>query len=281
MLPDEQATGEAGAVETTTTQAAPEAAVSSQEQGGAEAERNWDAEAREQGWVPEAEFKGNKRPAKFLDAKEFVERGEHILPIIKQERAKLDKEYGERFAKLEKVTNRTIEGLKAQHEKELAGLKEQREVALDKGDGAAVRKIEKQIEAHEKTAPEIDKPVEAKTDNKATETSWIEKNDWYTSNKTMRGFAIAHSQEIASPDLPMAENLRLTEEAVRKEFPLHFAKSGANGHAPVDGGGSQRNTTTDPLAKLPAEARAQAEKDMKAYPQMYPNAKAWVAAYNS
>ena len=49
----------------------------------------FEPQAREMGWVPESEFKGEKRPAKFLSAKEFVQRGEEFLPIVRAQNREL------------------------------------------------------------------------------------------------------------------------------------------------------------------------------------------------
>ena len=44
-------------------------------------EQDYEADALEMGWSPEDKFKGKKE--NWVSAKEFVERGEHLLPILK------------------------------------------------------------------------------------------------------------------------------------------------------------------------------------------------------
>ena len=96
---------------------------------------------------------------------------------------------------------------------------------------------------------------------------------------------VNYSNRIKSPDLSLEENLKRTEEYVRKKFPEKFGTTttkAANGHAAVDGGGMAPGAMkTDPLSKLPNEARAQAKADMAKFPKMYPSAEAWIKAYNS
>lgn len=53
-------------------------------------ERDYDAEARDMGWVEEDKFRGPK--GQWTDAKTFVEKGEHILPILRATRDKLRNE---------------------------------------------------------------------------------------------------------------------------------------------------------------------------------------------
>lgn len=199
--------------------------------------RDYEAEARSMGWVPEAEWKGERKPSKFLDAKDFVERGETVIPILRSQLERERKESEERFSKLEKMNQKTIERLKAQHAAELEGMKAKREEAVKAGNVDEFRKIDKQIADHEKSAPDNEPEPEAtKEDPKAVEAEWAKNNDWYGKDETMTGWAVWYSQSIARPGLSMADNLKQTEEAVRKKFPLHFNKAGANGHAPVDRG---------------------------------------------
>src|SRR5574337_489576 len=55
-----------------------------------DSERDYESEAKEMGWRPQAQYKGD--PEKWVDAQEFVERGEHILPILKANTNKLRSE---------------------------------------------------------------------------------------------------------------------------------------------------------------------------------------------
>jgi hypothetical protein len=87
-----------------------EAVTTIDDTGDAGGEDTAEAEAREMGWVPESEWKGDKKPAKFFSAAEFIERGQTILPIVqkraKDAEAKLDalkKEHEDRFAKIERM----------------------------------------------------------------------------------------------------------------------------------------------------------------------------------
>lgn len=282
MLPDEQATGEAGAVETTSPAAA-EAALSSLDQGGSEAERDYEAEAREMGWFPEAEFKGKKRPAEFLDAKTFVERGEHVLPIIKREREKMEKEFGARLSKMEKMGEKTIAKLIETHEAEIAGLQAQKDEAITKGDVAGVRKIEAKIDKANASAPTAEPVKSAEEVYEESVSKFKADNDWYDTDDDLTIEANVYSQRLLAkdPKLTLEDNLKKTAAYIRGKYPLKF-KTDANAHAPVDspalnsGGGK-----SDPLARLSSEEKAAAARDMARFPKIYPNAQAWLKAYNS
>lgn len=46
-----------------------------------------ESEAREQGWLPKDEFKGD--PDKWVSADEFVERGRHVMPLLRKNNERL------------------------------------------------------------------------------------------------------------------------------------------------------------------------------------------------
>jgi len=272
-MTDEQG-GAAAVVDTTT--AASEAAVSSQEQAS---ERDFDAEARDMGWRPKEEWTG--KPDNWKDAKTYVEYDE-----VKAKVSKVEREYAERFKKLESVNAKTVERLQAAHEKEVAELKVARKEAIKGGDVAEVERLDEAIEASKADAP--DKP--SKKTDADIQAEWVAENTWYESDAKMRRIALGVSNDLAAgkPDMTLAENLKLTMKALADEYP-EFNWTGkkqstpaANGHAAVDGGGNSPGAIrTDPLAKLTAEARAQAKSDMTKFPKIYPTADAWVKAYNS
>src|ERR1035437_41282 len=62
---------------------------------------NTEVEARQLGWVPEAEFRGEKE--RWIDADTFVERGKHIMPILQKNNEKLQGQLREESAKREKL----------------------------------------------------------------------------------------------------------------------------------------------------------------------------------
>jgi hypothetical protein len=67
------------------------------------------AEARQLGWVPQAEFRGDK--SRWVDADQFVERGHQIMPILRQNNAQLKQQLDGTNAKLKEALD-AIEELK-------------------------------------------------------------------------------------------------------------------------------------------------------------------------
>lgn len=277
-----------------------EAAVDTVDAAPAVVERDWEAEARDQGWVPEAEFKGEKKPRKFLTAEEFVERGDWADSITK----KVEARYETRFKNLERVSTRTIASLEAQHAKEIAGLKTERRAAIKDGDADKVEEIDGKIDALKEQGAEA--PSSSKTkgyddyaddfapdtqdgaDYQVLVTSFVQKNPWMIDEPEMASYAqeVSKANAAANPSIGFKANMKYVLERVQRKFPAYFKsednETAANAHAAVDGGGSHSGPAgkSSPLDKLPAEARQQARADMAKYPKIYPNADAWVRAYN-
>lgn len=262
--------GEAAELETT--EAAHEAAVSSGDE----------ALARKLGWVPEDEFKGERRPAKFKTAQEYID---DTPPSVLKIAERLEKDFEGRLARIEKMGNKTVKLLQAQHEQEISTLKADRRVAAKAGDEAEVERISEKIEQAQNNGPDKDEVHDV---NEA----FAKRNDWYGTDEELTAIAIGISQDVlaayskAHPgkEMPPEDMFDAVEKKV-KATTTYKAKTktpGANGHASVDGGSdSPAPAKGDPLASLPAEARAQAKEDMKNYPKIYPTTKAWVDAYKS
>jgi hypothetical protein len=280
------------AIEPTTT--APEAVVLSAETVTEPVARDYDAEAKDMGWVPENEFRGPKE--RWKPAQQFVEDGENILPIVRAEnkrlKAEIDKinaDYATRFDRLDKAAQVTIKAAKAQFERELATLQSTREAAVKDGDVAAFKAADKQLNDHVANAPKVeDFEAKPKADDKqagdTTQADWEKANPWYGTDDALTEAAIGISQNLLrkNPNITMAENLRLTDAAMKERFPLKFGgKSGANGHAPVDGGGDPKSPPrTDTLtAKLPSEALSMAKQAVK--DGTYKSTEDWAKVYFS
>lgn len=262
-------------------------------------ERNFEQEARAAGWVPEAEFKGEKKPAVFVDAETFVKRGEELIPFIRKENkelkaelAKKEADFAKRLERIEKVNKTTFEAQQRQHEADLARVRSEQRAAVAAGDTDEFDRLEKVKDGLQKSAPkleEADKPLTPEQEFEAKKKAFIDENSWFDEDKDpdLYDWVVGRSQRIGNnhPNKTFEQVMAQTVADAKKQFPEKFGgkKPASNGQSAVDDGGafSGFGGKADPLAKLPAEARAQAKKDMAAFPKTYPNADAWVKAYNS
>lgn len=249
--------------------------------------RDYEAEARDMGWTPEGEWKGDKKPLKFLSAEEFVERGETLVPILNKRLKEKDAYWEERFKKSEALNAKTVERLQKQFDKDLAEAKEAKKAAVKAGNVEEVERLDGVIDDLRDDAPKVLTGAAAEKHRIKAQTEWEAQNPWFNSDDAMFDFAFGFSNRLAkkNPDISIEDNLKQVDEAVRKKFPEKFFSGGdtkpsANGHALVDSGGDfPGGKGSDPLKGLNAIERAKAKEDMTKFPKMYPDAAAWRATY--
>lgn len=176
--------------------------------------------AMEQGWRPKEEFTGE--PEAFIDAAEFVRRGELFSKIEHQ-------------SKELKQVRQALEALKEHHSKvkdteykrALKTLEEARKQALVEGEHDRFFALEEKIEEVKAEKQAFDEGLqEAKTvtvpDN-GEFTAWTAKNTWYESNKAMRAYADKIGIELHQEGLSPSQVLKKVEEEVKKEFAHKFS----------------------------------------------------------
>lgn len=171
--------------------------------------------AREMGWTPQDKFKGD--PALWVDADEFVSRGENLLPLLKKTNARLKNELANRDTKidtlqaqldnvtgtLERLDQHYSEANKRAAQGAINGLKDQLKAAREDGDidketelleqiGLAQsekRRLDDEDEKRKKEKEEADKKGKDDPNKDKGKTkpdgldpdlkSWQEENDWF------------------------------------------------------------------------------------------------------
>lgn len=252
-----------------------EVATTTDDAGGG-AEDTSEAEAREMGWVPESEWKGDKKPAKFFSAAEFIERGQTILPIV-QKRAKdaeakleaLKKEHEDRFAKIERMNQIALDKQRSKLE---ADFEARMERAVELGDTEDYRAAKKEKAAALKELDETAKEPEEKTKDGAltpTEVAafseWRADNKWFQSDRKLTALMDAEFAEVSDemPGATFAQKLEEAKTRVASVFPEKFGeKPSAKRAGAVESGsripgGGQKGRMAD---KLPDEAKKAAKK---------------------
>jgi len=234
-----------------------------------------EAEAREMGWVPESEWKGDKKPRKFVSAKEFIERGETILPIAlkraREAEAKLDalkKETEDRFAKMERMNEIAR---KKERDKIIASYEARMEQAVEMGDTAAFKAAKKEqkeaLEEFEETVAEPEKTQDGalKPADLAALIEWKGENTWFQKDKKLTILMDAEFAEVSDemPGATFAQKLAEARNRVAAVYPEKFGekapskRAGAveSGSRMAGGGGKSRLAD-----KLPDEAKKAADK---------------------
>lgn len=182
--------------------------------------------AIDQGWIPKEEFDGD--PDAFIDAPEFVRRGELFEKI-------------ERQSKQLKAVREGLEALKTHHskvkemeyERALRALKAERKQAMLDGETERALVLEDKIEEvtteKEQITADSKKPVVEDTDDSYNPQfqSWVDRNPWYETNRVMRKTADALGKDLHEAGHAPDEVLKMVEREMRKEFAHKFRNTPA------------------------------------------------------
>jgi hypothetical protein len=205
--------------------------------------------AKTMGWKEPKEWKGNPPKNGFVKAKEYLERAETVIPIMRAENKKLKDELAESRADLKSFkeeTNKTVAKMaqmsKVALDRQRSQLEDKYSAAIDAatevGDKAEVRKLREAERADLKKFDEASEIKEEKTeeakkdvngalpkDVQDTIGAWIGENEWYSRDAEMQALANAHHGKLLKdkPGLSLAENLEETRKYVAKRFPEKFA----------------------------------------------------------
>ena len=242
--------------------------------------------ARESGWRPKEEFRGD--PEKWVEADIWVSRGENFLPIIKADRDRARSEVQELRAKTKELADllaASQEAIGALKEHQTAATKRQVQLAetalrqrliaaresgnLDE-ELAVQDELAEIRQGREAAAAPAPKPAAAPAPAAPVEdpatTAWIESNSWFKSNGRKRGYAMGVADEIrndpATKDLKgrdfFAElDRRLADDPViNPPAPNKFADG-------KPAGSSGRTTHKQGYADLPADAKAACDSQAK------------------
>lgn len=219
---------------------ATQAAASAAPGGGAPPgdDDNIDVEtrARLMGWKPEDQYKG---PAGgWLDAEAFVAKADADGRVSRERYAVLER----RFVSMERALNGKLEeatGVITQmsdqmrktderaYKRAKAELEAERDRAIEAGDKAAVRAVDREIADLEGSKPAT--PAAPKQDAKPQggqpvhpdAIAWSERNPWYNANPQLHQATLALHNQLnqTNPELTVAENLERVTQSMAAMYP--------------------------------------------------------------
>lgn len=211
--------------------------------------------ARAKGWKPKAEWEGD--PEDWVSAKRFLREGEGI-----EERQTLKKQLSRLSAQNKELADIVKQSLNAQTQEKVQAKLAQRDAAIEVGDKAQVRAIDKELEAVGK----VPEPTPAEV------TEWVGKHaEWWGIDPMATHAAVAYYGNLEARNrADLAGNLEKTEKYIRKRFPDLFAEDqekiaeAAQAHVqqtrklstvsvPQNGNGGAKNGSQ--WSELPTEAK--------------------------
>jgi hypothetical protein len=252
------------------------------------------------GWKPPKEWKGNPPKNGFVKAKEYLERAETVIPIMRAENKKLKDELAETRADLKSFreeTNKTVAKMaqmsKVALDRQRAQLEDKYSAAIDAatevGDKDQVRKLR---QAEREDIKKLDDAIEIKEENtdKAKEkvngalpkdvqddiAEWLAENNWYSADEEMQILANFLDGKLTKdkPGLTTKERLAEVRKGVAKRFPEKFKaedepddqgedEKPARGSRVEGGSRVAGGGGGSRFSKLPADAKSQADKFIK------------------
>lgn len=252
-------------------------------------EKQYEDRARRQGWRPKEQYSGD--PARWVDAKTFVLRGEAELPLIRERFRKMDTE----FASVKTELTATKKQLNEASEV-LVELRDMSRSAEDRAYKRAMSELqakqreavreasEEKYEAAQREMDQLPKPAAPPVPKKKEETtvrtdaappavlpnpayiSWVSENPWFNSDRMLNVVAIEEEKAIQSeyPGMSVTDQLAEVKQRVMDRFPEKF--------------GNKRRATPAAVAisaAPPAKAKGKTVKDLP------PDAKAALAKFKS
>lgn len=182
--------------------------------------------AKEKGWLPQEEFKGD--PEDWVEAKEFLAREPLYKAIHKQSRE--NKKLMEMNQEIKKML---VKVQKTSYEQALKDLKVKYDQAAESNDVKTAVEVHSQIKEleQEASAPAIRTPEDAAA---TAFNDWVEENNWYATDKMLQRYANGVGSELirekmAEKDegeiLSVAELNKIYQEVtqtVKESFPDKF-----------------------------------------------------------
>jgi len=167
--------------------------------------RDFEAEAKQHGWTPKEEFKGD--PSRWVDAETFVDRADQVMPLLRKQNEALKREMQALKKDVRRASEHFSKAEERAYARALSDLTAKQDAAAEEGDVETVRAVRKEIadlKADVPAAPANDIALEARE----AEIDWRERNPWYDKGGLQRDYA----------DLLVEKHMAKTKEMAPAEF---------------------------------------------------------------
>jgi hypothetical protein len=192
-------------------------------------------EARENGWVPEADFKANpnNEGKKWRTAEEFMDRKSLFDKIDDQHRTIRRLEQGQIALQQH---NQQIE--QVTRERLLKELQAQKAEAVKEGDVVKIEELRDKID--EVKATPVAPPVTVQSAPPEFQ-AWVNENQWYSNNPEMRAFADAYGVAQHQLGKSREDILKEVSKKVKQAYPDHFRNPAKEKAPPVETSSSRKS----------------------------------------
>jgi len=257
-------------------------------------EQTVEEKARAQGWKPREEFKGDE--AQFVEAEEYVRRGEEVLPFVKATNRRLTETVEQLQARLEaaertaranaaaldeiQATNHEVQVERAEESVEEieAAIVDAREAGDMQTELKLLRKHATAVQtaAKVKETPPKKQELQQQQGNPAETPefkAFLKDNPWWSEDAVMRAASIEINNQLirerkVTAETSQADRLAMVAEATRAKFNLKDSGRRSGPSRVEGGGGPGTNGSGSSLAgksysDLPDDAKAACDKAAK------------------
>lgn len=222
-----------------------------------------EARATRMGWSPKEQFRGD--PSKWVDAKTFIERGETMLPILRErlnKQEEINRELKETVQDFRGYISKTEQRA---YERAKRELEDDRKAAKEAGD---IDKFEQATNELHKL--ETDKPKNGEAKSPIEDPvfkGWIDENEWFKTDPKMAAYANGIGQFIreTEPALVGRDYLDEVTKQVKERFKEKFENPRRNGVARVEAGSGSvpKKTNAKTYNELPPDAKRECDRYVK------------------
>jgi hypothetical protein len=216
-------------------------------------DRDYEAEARSDGWKPEDEWKGDPPSGGFKTAEEFVDVGENINGVLKGKVERIEKELiqsRETNKQFNEFTQRALAKERTEKDALVKQLQATKAQAITDGDGIAVVNAENEI-------ADLQRPEQQNNQLTPMQTQWLEQNNWYQTNENLAAFADGISDRVEAQGYTGQAKLDEIASRTKDAFPDQFGNANRNKPPSVESGGEVgRGSDGKSFDKLPSDAKA-------------------------
>jgi hypothetical protein len=211
--------------------------------------RDYEAEARKQGWAPLDDWKGD--PKDFKSAEQFVKDGEQIPAIMKSKIEKLEgrvEQLLESNKRFNEFSQRSLEKEKKEKQKVIQELEQLRKQAITDGDGEAFDRADKQLS--DLKSEEIDtNGIDPLAKN------WLENNSWYETNVKLAAYADGIADRLVAQGYTGRAYFEQLTKNVKEAFPDEFGNKRRSQPNTVEAGTEAVTGSERTFSDLPKEAK--------------------------
>lgn len=217
-------------------------------------QRDYEAEAKQHGWTPKDDFKGD--PSRWVDAETFVERADQVMPLLRKQNEALKREMETLKKDVRRASEHFGKAEERAYARALADLTAKQDAAAEDGDVETVRAVRKEIadlRADIPAVPANDIAIEAKE----AEIDWRERNPWYDKGGLQRDYAdlLVEKHMAKTKEMAPAEFFDFIGQEVLKRYPDAAKTETRRPVNPVDGGGNRRPQGQKGWADMEPEER--------------------------